>query len=107
MQASQLFIGNLPRDTDNKDVERLLERYGRVGAVKIVTSRHVSFAFATIFCDSETVIKRLNRAMYRGKQIAVSRAKPKNRGASMANTRDSRFGYIKGDTRCSQSSNLK
>ena len=76
MITSKLFIGNLPLGIQEQDMKGLLREHGDIIDVKVVANDSVSFAFATMVCDSDAVIKRFNRTMYRGQQIAASRAKP-------------------------------
>jgi RNA recognition motif-containing protein len=82
LQFSKLFIGNLPQGTEPQDVVALLERYAKVVDVRILESSSTIFAFATIQGDSVKLMKALNCTMYRGKQIAVRRAKPKKAGVN-------------------------
>ena len=79
-----LYIGNLSYNVKESDLRNVMEEYGTVASVKIITEhetrRSKGFAFVEMPDDAEAnnVIKQLNGAEYVGRSMVVKEALPKN-----------------------------
>ena len=73
-----LYIGNLSYNVKESDLRNVMEEYGTVASVKLIsdreTRRSIGFAFVEMPDDAEAnnVIKQLNGAEYVGRSMAVS-----------------------------------
>ena len=78
-----LYIGNLNYNVKESDLRNVMEEYGAVASVKLITDRETrrskGFAFIEMPDDAEAAyaIKELNGAEYDGKVITVNVAKPR------------------------------
>ena len=78
-----LYIGNLNYNVKESDLRNVMEEYGAVASVKLITDRETrrskGFAFIEMPDDTEAAnaIKELNGAEYDGKVINVNVAKPR------------------------------
>ena len=78
-----LYIGNLNYNVKESDLRNVMEEYGAVASVKLITDRETrrskGFAFIEMPDDTEAAnaIKELNGAEYDGKVITVNVAKPR------------------------------
>ena len=79
-----LYIGNLSYNVKESDLRHVMEEYGTVASVKLITDRETrrskGFAFVEMPDDAEAnnVIKQLNGAEYVGRSMVVKEALPKN-----------------------------
>ena len=79
-----LYIGNLSYNVKESDLRNVMEEYGTVASVKLITDRETrrskGFAFVEMPDDAEAnnVIKQLNGAEYVGRSMVVKEALPKN-----------------------------
>ena len=79
-----LYIGNLNYNVKESDLRNVMEEYGAVAAVKLITDRETrrskGFAFIEMPDDAEAAnaIKELNGAEYVGRPMVVKEALPKN-----------------------------
>ena len=79
-----MYIGNLSYKVKEADLRKVLEEYGTVDSVKLITDRETrrskGFAFAEMPNDDEAqnVIKELNGAEYAGRPMVVKEALPRN-----------------------------
>ena len=79
-----MYIGNLSYRVKEADLRQVMEEYGTVASVKLITDRETrrskGFAFVEMPDDAEAnnVIKQLNGAEYVGRSMVVKEALPKN-----------------------------
>ena len=79
-----LYIGNLSYNVKESDLRNVMEEYGTVASVKLITDRETrrSKGFALVEmaddADANNVIKELNGAEYVGRSMVVKEALPKN-----------------------------
>ena len=82
----KLFVGNIPYDTGESDLQTLFERVGPVESVQVMrdmaTGRARGFAFVemTNEADAQRAVTELNQAQLGGRNIAVNEARPKPEG---------------------------
>jgi RNA recognition motif-containing protein len=82
----KLFVGNLPFETAETDLEQLFARIGNVESVNVVrdqmTGRPRGFAFVEMRTDEEAqrAIAELNESELGGRRLAVNEARPKPTG---------------------------
>lgn len=78
-----LYIGNLSYKIRENDLRQVMEEYGTVDSVKLITDRDTGrskgFAFVEMPVEEEAqnVIKELNGAEYSGRPMVVKEALPK------------------------------
>ena len=79
-----MYIGNLSYNVKEADLRQVMEEYGTVDSVKLITDRETrkskGFAFVEMPNDDEAknVIAELNGAEYEGRQMVVKEALPRN-----------------------------
>ncbi len=79
-----IYVGNLPYETDDSVVKTAFEEYGTVDSVKIVidreTNRSKGFGFVSMSDDESArkAINELNGAELNGREIKVNEARPKS-----------------------------
>ena len=79
-----MYIGNLSYSVRESDLRQVMEEYGTVDSVKLITDRETrkskGFAFVEMPNDDEAknVIAELNGAEYEGRQMVVKEALPRN-----------------------------
>ena len=79
-----MYIGNLSYRVKESDLRQVMEEYGTVDSVKLITDRETrkskGFAFVEMPNDDEAknVIAELNGAEYEGRQMVVKEALPRN-----------------------------
>ena len=82
--VSYTHLGNLSYNVKESDLRNVMEEYGTVASVKLITDRETrrskGFAFVEMPDDAEAnnVIKQLNGAEYVGRSMVVKEALPKN-----------------------------
>ena len=76
-----LYIGNLSYNVKESDLRHVMEEYGTVASVKLITDRETrrskGFAFIEMPDDAKA-IEQLNGAEYVGRSMVVKEALPKN-----------------------------
>jgi len=81
--SSKLFVGNLPYETGESDLQALFSRAGTVESVKVMrdmaTGRARGFAFVEMSSDEEAqkAISELNEYQLGGRGLTVNEARPK------------------------------
>jgi cold-inducible RNA-binding protein len=81
--SRKLFVGNLPYDTGEADLQALFARAGDVETVTIVrdaaTGRARGFAFVEMSSEeaAQKAISELNEYQLGGRSLAVNEARPK------------------------------
>ena len=79
-----MYIGNLSYNVRESDLRDVMEEFGTVDSVKLITDRETrkskGFAFVEMPNDDEAknVIAELNGAEYEGRQMVVKEALPRN-----------------------------
>jgi RNA recognition motif-containing protein len=79
-----LYVGNLPYNTNETELKDLFATCGEVESVKIITDRDTGrprgFGFVEMASrsDGEAAIAELNGKMVDDRQIKVNEAKPRN-----------------------------
>ena len=80
--SNKLYVGNLPYQTTESDLQTLFEASGQVASISIVRDRATGqargFAFVEM-SDSEgaqKAIKELDQHAYGGRNLTVNEAKP-------------------------------
>lgn len=79
-----MYVGNLSYNVKESDLRQVMEEYGVVESVKLITDRETrrskGFAFVEIPESSEAsnAIKELNGAEYAGRPMVVKEALPRN-----------------------------
>ena len=82
----KLYVGNLPYEVGEADLQDLFARAGSVESVTVMrdqmTGRARGFAFVEMQTDeaAQTAIQRLNDTDLDGRKIAVNEARPKPSG---------------------------
>jgi cold-inducible RNA-binding protein len=78
-----IYVGNLPHDATEDDLEKAFAQYGTVSTVRIVKDRETGssrgFAFVEMADNAEaaSAIKELNLREINGRSITVNEARPK------------------------------
>lgn len=78
-----IYVGNLPYETDEASVTEVFGEYGEVAKVKIIvdheTGRSKGFAFVTMDDDTagHAAIDALNGADFGGRPLKVNEARPR------------------------------
>lgn len=82
----KLYVGNLPFETTDADLQTLFERAGHVDSVRIMrdmaTGRARGFAFVEMGSDADAqkAIDELNESQFGGRTLTVNEARPKPEG---------------------------
>jgi cold-inducible RNA-binding protein len=83
----KLYVGNLPYDTAENQLQDLFAQAGSVESVKVMrdmaTGRARGFAFVEMSSDDEaqTAINQLNGQDLGGRALTVNEARPKTEGS--------------------------
>jgi RNA recognition motif-containing protein len=78
-----LFVANLNREVNEVALKSLFSEFGEVSSVKIITDRSTGFSkgfgFVEMSDDQEAMvaIKKLTNSAFFGKNLVVSKARPK------------------------------
>ena len=81
--SRKLYVGNLPYETGEAELQELFSRAGNVDSVKVMrdmaTGRARGFAFVEMGTDAEAqaAINKLNDFEVGGRRLTVNEAKPK------------------------------
>ena len=79
-----MYVGNLSYNVKESDLRQVMEEYGVVESVKLITDRETrrskGFAFVEMpeSTEASNDIKELNGAEYAGRQMIVKEALPRN-----------------------------
>lgn len=80
--STKLYVGNLPYETSESDLQTLFEASGQVASINIVRDRATGqargFAFVEMSDDESArrAISELDRHQYGGRSLTVNEAKP-------------------------------
>src|SRR4029453_3517337 len=78
----KLYVGNLPYQTTEQDLEQLFSQAGAVDAVRVMrdqaTGRARGFAFVEMAteADAENAVNKLHARSYGGRKLTVNEARP-------------------------------
>jgi RNA recognition motif-containing protein len=84
--SMKLFVGNLPHEMTEGQLNTLFSEAGAVSSAKIITDRHTGQPRGFGFVEMETklegqkAISMLNGRSFEGRPLAVNEAKPQQRG---------------------------
>jgi RNA recognition motif-containing protein len=79
----RLYVGNLPFETTEADLQALFERAGAVDSVRVMrdmaTGRARGFAFVEMSTDADAqkAIETLNETAFGGRTLTVNEARPR------------------------------
>lgn len=80
--SAKLYVGNLPYETSEADLEGLFAQAGAVASVNVVrdreTGRPRGFAFVEMAseADAKNAIAQLNERSFGGRKLMVNEARP-------------------------------
>jgi len=86
--ARKLYVGNLPYETAESDLQELFSSAGTVETVNVMkdmaTGRGRGFGFVEMATDedAQNAIKQLNDFQYGGRNLTVNEARPKTAGGA-------------------------
>lgn len=87
--GTRVFIGNIPNDCRDRDLERFFEKYGRIRDIYIKPGRY-AFAEFDDYRDAEDAVYDLNGKDFLGERVSVEHAKGPGRGRGGSRDRGSR-----------------
>ena len=79
-----MYVGNLNYNVKESDLRQVMEEYGTVDSVKLITDRDTrrskGFAFIDMpeSSEAQNAIKELNGAEYAGRPMVVKEVLPRN-----------------------------
>ena len=88
--SRKLYVGNLPYETDETQLQSIFAQAGTVDTVSVVrdkmTGRARGFAFVEMSTDEEAqeAIKQFNTADFGGRAMTVNEARPQGSGGGFA-----------------------
>lgn len=91
---TQIYVGNLPYTTSERDLRSTFERFGRVSSIRLARDRETGnprgFAFVAMpsWDDADEAITRLNGASLSGRQIVVNEAQSESNRPPRPKTSD-------------------
>ena len=94
--ARKLYVGNLPYQAVEQDLQELFASAGSVESVNVIrdmaTGRARGFAFVEMVSDedAQNAISTLNNYEYGGRNLTVNEARPKTAGAGAGGGGDRR-----------------
>jgi len=104
--STKLYVGNLPYQTTEADLQTLFEGSGQVASINVVRDRATGQARGFAFVEmsdtegAQKAIKDLDRHEYGGRNLTVNEAKPMApRGAGGGNGGGGGFGRQRREAR--------
>ena len=97
--ARKLYVGNLPYDASDQDLQSLFASAGTVDSVNVIrdmaTGRARGFAFVEMGsdADAQTAINKFNNYAMGGRTLTVNEARPKAASGGFGGGRDGGGGY--------------
>jgi cold-inducible RNA-binding protein len=94
--ARKLYVGNLPFETGEQDLQELFSSAGTVESVNVIrdtaTGRARGFAFVEMASDEDAkkAVSTLNDYQYGGRNLTVNEARPKPQGSPGGGRRSER-----------------
>jgi len=89
--SSNLYVGNLPFDVGEKDLEELFTSYGEVVSANVITDRQTGRARGFAFVemgqseDAKKAIEALDGKEFKGRNLTVNVAKPRTENSRSGN----------------------
>jgi RNA recognition motif-containing protein len=85
-----IYIGNLPYQTNESEIKTLFSKYGEVTSVKLITDkatgRKKGFGFVDMDdASGQEAINALNETEFNGRNLKVNAAKFENEGQNRRN----------------------
>jgi RNA recognition motif-containing protein len=81
MSSKNLYVGNLPFNTTQVELEQLFGQYGTVTKAQVISDRETGrsrgFGFVEMSSGAEEAINALNNAEFQGRRLTVNEAKPR------------------------------
>ena len=81
MSTKNLYVGNLPFQTTQADLEQLFGQYGTVTKAQVISDRETGrsrgFGFVEMSSGADEAIAAMNGAEYQGRRLTVNEAKPR------------------------------
>lgn len=83
MQKNKLFVGNLPYQMRDEDLQKLFAEHGNVTSAVVImdraTNRSKGFGFVEFETDEEakSALEKLNESEIEGRKIVVNEARPR------------------------------
>jgi RNA recognition motif-containing protein len=100
MSSKNLYVGNLPFNTTEQDLQQLFGQYGTVTKTQVImdreTGRSRGFGFVEMSSGADEAIAAMNGAEYQGRRLTVNEAKPREerpRGGGYGGGGGGRGGY--------------
>ena len=96
--SRKLYVGNIPYETSEADLQQLFEQAGSVESVRVMrdkaTGQARGFAFVEMASDPEaqTAIQKLHEQPFGGRTLTVNEAKPMVTGGG-SDRRGGGFGH--------------
>jgi RNA recognition motif-containing protein len=103
--SRKLYVGNLPFQTTESDLEQLFASSGDVASVTVMrdraTGRARGFAFVEMASDegASQAIEALNNSSYGGRNLTVNEARPQEARRDFGGSRDGGYGGPRGGGR--------
>jgi len=78
-----IYIGNLPKTTDEETIRGLFEKYGEVTEIKLLKDQYTNelrgFGFITMpsKADAQKAIEEINDTELEGQKLIVNEARPR------------------------------
>ncbi len=97
--GKRIYVGNLPYDTSDADLEQLFGQHGSVQSAQVImdrdTGRSKGFGFVEMESDSDAddAINTLNGKDFGGRALTVNEAKPREDRGGGGGGRGGRGGY--------------
>ena len=78
-----IYVGNIPRETSEKEIRDAFEQYGEVTSVSLIKDKFTNMLKGFGFVEmpkkeeAENAIKSLDGTMFNGRPLTVNPAKPR------------------------------
>ena len=78
-----IYVGNIPRETSEKEIREAFEQYGEVTSINLIKDKFTGmlkgfgFVEMTKKEDADNAIKGLDGTMFNGRPLTVNAAKPR------------------------------
>ncbi len=78
-----IYIGSLPHQTTEQELQDLFTPFGKVASIAMMTdpmtgqNRGFAFVDMVIQMEAESAIKQLNHKPFKGRELVVNLARPK------------------------------
>jgi len=92
-----IYVGNIPRETSEKEIREAFEQYGEVATVSLIKDKFTNMLKGFGFVEmpkkeeAENAIKSLDGTMFNGRPLSVNPAKPRTESHSGGGDRNKRF----------------